>query len=232
MQPIRPQLQHRLCRLPLATRSYLEPEEQLAPWTKALFSSLLLEQDYMMIRHLLEFVIEDIHRDVKASPPLVDAVDSVAWWLIMDVLSGVWFRPKLIGGRYPALQPGWSCRSIVSSVTSRGLILQRPRRFLFGPVMYDSADGPWHPCGRTATIWRHRQQQAQKKLFPHLALAEEVYFGQSASWCQKRHSLWGVNREQSEVLGTSTHPHRCTHMLRQTQTSDRYRSDTLMNSQC
>lgn len=33
----------------------------------------------MMIRHLLEFVIEDIHRDVKASPPLVDAVDSVAW---------------------------------------------------------------------------------------------------------------------------------------------------------
>lgn len=30
--------------------------------------------------------------------------------------------------------------------------------------------------------------------------AEEVYFGQSASWCQRRHSLRGVNREQSEVL--------------------------------
>lgn len=222
MQLIRPQLQHCLCRLPLASRSYLEPEEQLAPWTKALFSSLLLEQDYMMIRHLLKFVTEDIYRDVKSSPPLVDAVDSVARWLIMNVLSGV-IQTKINRWQVSCLATGMNrWRSIVSSVTSRGLILQRLRRFLFGPVMYDSADGPWHPRGRTATIWRHREQQKQKKLFPHLALAEEVYFGQSASWCQKRHSLWGVNHEQSEVLGTSTHPHRCTHMLRQTQTSDRY----------
>lgn len=45
----------------------------------------------------------------------------------MDILSGAWFSFKLIGGRYPALQPClWSFRSIVSSVTSRGLILQRP----------------------------------------------------------------------------------------------------------
>lgn len=51
--------------------------------------------------------------------------------------------------------------------------------------------------------------------------AEEVYFGQRASWCQKRHSLWGANHEQSEVLRTSTHPHRCTHMLRQTRSPDR-----------
>lgn len=45
----------------------------------------------------------------------------------MDVPSGAWFSLKLTGGRYPALQPClWSFRSIVSSVTKRGLILQRP----------------------------------------------------------------------------------------------------------
>lgn len=47
--------------------------------------------------------------------------------------------------------------------------------------------------------------------------AEEVYFGQGASWCQRRHRLRGVNHEQSEVLQlavrTSTHPHWCCHML-------------------
>lgn len=45
----------------------------------------------------------------------------------MDALSGAWFSLKLIGGRYSAVQPClWSFRSIVSSVTSTGLILQRP----------------------------------------------------------------------------------------------------------
>lgn len=45
----------------------------------------------------------------------------------MCVLNGAGFSPELIGGRYPAAQPClWSFRSIVSSVTSRGPILQRP----------------------------------------------------------------------------------------------------------
>lgn len=45
----------------------------------------------------------------------------------MDALSGAWFSLKLIGGRYSAMRPClWSFRSIVSSVTSTALILQRP----------------------------------------------------------------------------------------------------------
>lgn len=38
------------------------------------------------------------------------------------------------------------------------------------PVMSDSADEPWHPQGQTGMIWRHQQQQTQKKLLPHLVL--------------------------------------------------------------
>lgn len=91
-------------------------------------------------------------------------------WLIMDVVSGAWFSLKLIGGRYLALQPRWSYRSIVSSVTSRGLIFAEAGLILFGPVMSDSADEPWHPRGWTGLIWRHQQQQTQKKLSPHLVL--------------------------------------------------------------
>lgn len=55
-----------------------------------------------------------------------------------------------------------------------------------------------------------------EKALSSLCAAEEVYFGQSASWCQRRHTLRGVNRKQREVLTvrTSTHPHWGTHMLR------------------
>lgn len=147
---------------------------------------------------LLKFIREDVWTDVQFS---LLKVDAVAQWLIMDVLSGAWFSLKLIGGRYAAFQPClWSFRSIVSSVTSRRLILQRPGwscLVLSCLILQMSPD--------ILVDGQHDDLTSPTTTSPEKALsspcaAEEVYFGQSALWCQRRHSLRGVNREQSEVL--------------------------------
>lgn len=60
--------------------------------------------------------------------------------------------------------PGGSCRSIDCSVTSRGLILQRPCRSCLVLSCTMLQMGPWHPCRRVAeTVWRHRRQQQRRK---------------------------------------------------------------------
>lgn len=88
----------------------------------------------------------------------------------MNACSGAWFRLKLIGDRYLALQPCLgSFRSIVSSLTERGLILKRPDwscLVLSCLILQMSTD-------ILKDIWEWfdvTNNNRQKKLFPHLVL--------------------------------------------------------------
>lgn len=65
---------------------------------------------------------------------------------------------------------------------------------LTAPNILEDGRRRFDVTGRGAV--RKKKKKKKKKLFPHLAHphpAEEVYFGQGASRCQRRHGLWGVN---------------------------------------
>lgn len=151
-----------LCCLPLATFSYQE-SEQSAPLTKA--GLLLLEQDYGWLNtYKIQY-----RRYIKKCT--VHSI--VAWyfwfswltqWLITAVPTGVWFSVKLTDGMVRRSHV-YEASDLLLDVSPK-----EAKFILFGPVVSDSADEPWHPKGQGGMIWRHGQQHTQKKLFPHLVL--------------------------------------------------------------
>lgn len=122
----------------------------------------------------------------------------------MDEPRGVGFSFQLTGGRYPGLRPRFgSLWSIVGSVAERGHILQRLAwsclvlSCLIVLISWHLEDGPEWFDVTSSSIHREKKTRGKKACSSPCA-AEEVYFGQSVSWCQIRHSLRGVNHEQAE----------------------------------
>ena len=150
----------------------------------------------------------------------------------MYLPSRAWFSRKWIGGGYPALH----CSHVVDEASDLLLVLS-PREDSYCRSPAD----PVRSCHVWLCRWALTSSRTDRndltspnnrhwKSFPHLVLQRRCIFGQSAPWCQRRHSLTGVNCRTKVLqlaVRTSTHPHWCTHILWQTQTSDRCSSETV-----